>query len=320
MARLPYVKPSRARLPRKPFDAEDPRALDLLRPWKAGERYDTVLLGVPFDGAVLGRKGARFGPDAIREAFRYDSTFDVETSTPLWDRLRVADAGNVEPARTTKAMHDRVTAAVAALLDTGAVPIVLGGDNSLSFASARALVNRRGRMGLVVLDAHADLRPVKGGVVGSGTPYRRVIEELDVPGKRVFEIGLKPWANAEALVAWGKGRGVTMVTARDALGEGPVAVMERALEHVSREADAVFVSVDLDVLDQADAPGVSAPTPGGLRAPDLFTMVRRAAAFKKVAAFDIVETAPKLDPTGNTARVAATTVMHAFAGLASRSR
>lgn len=315
---LPFVRPVHRAVPRRPFDAEDPRALDLLKPWDDKARFDAALLGVPFDEAVIGRRGARFGPAAILEAFRYNSTYSPPLGLDLWRRVRVADAGELEVAMDVRETHDRLAQAVEAIVRTRAVPVVLGGDNSLSFATAKGLAARRKRVGLVVLDAHADLRPVRDGVITSGTSYRRVIDELKVPGKRVVEIGLKGFVNSRAHMEWGRRKGITFVTADEARQRGVARVVEEALARLAKECEGVFLSLDVDVLDQADAPGVSAPSPGGLRAPDLFEAMRIAGAHPKVHAVDLVEVAPPLDPTGNTARIAATALLHLFAGIARR--
>ncbi len=161
-------------------------------------------------------------------------------------------------------------------------------------------------VGVISLDAHLDFRDVEGQPT-SGTPYRQLLDagldSLAVVGARHFETTT---AYAEQL----QERGGSIITAEE-VGDDPVEAANRALETVA-DADAVYVSVDMDVLDSAAGPGVSAPTPGGITSRELFRIVRLLASDDRLAGIEIVETAPPLCPDGRTARVAARTVAHAL--------
>ncbi|ELZ12719.1 formiminoglutamase [Halovivax asiaticus JCM 14624] len=277
----------------------------------AGE-FDAVLLGEPYDGAVIGRRGAREGPGAIREALagvkthhvdagpvgRMGDLGDVAWPTDTVDLDDQADVGDVQ------ALTESVTAGLHA---TDALPVFLGGDNSLTVPNVAPLLES-GSVGVLNFDAHLDVREPADGP-SSGTPYRQLhdrgLDAYAVVGARHFE-------TSTTYVEWLQSEGGAVVTA-EAVGEDRDAALDRALRTLSG-VDHLYVSVDLDVLDAPAAPGVSAPTPGGLTARELFACVREACDDDRLAGFEVVECAPGLDDGTRTARAAARTVAHALAG------
>jgi formiminoglutamase len=314
---------SPARYPERAASPDDPRFLDLFvdDPGQA----DVLLAGIPFDGAVLGRKGCRAGPTAVREAFRYLGGWDADREESL-KGLRIHDLGDTP----TKADDARKTHAIAEEHLTKALRphpsaalCVLGGDNSLSFATFTALhAVHGGKWGVVVLDAHYDLRPV-GEQPSSGTPYRRILTEVKgtpVKGPNLVEVGIRPYANAPSLAAYAKQMGVHVVPMAAVRDWGIRDVARYALEHAGRGADHLFLSVDIDGLDHSIAPGCTAPGAGGLTFEEASHLVRAVAADPRCRGMDLVEVAPDLDPTGNTARVAAQLVAHFAGGIAARNR
>ncbi|MDS0294883.1 formimidoylglutamase [Halogeometricum luteum] len=278
--------------------------------------YDAVLVGEPYDGAVLGRPGAREGPTAIREALASVKTHHFEAG-PV---ASVADAGDVRVEReaSVRDVQEAVRETTAELYDRGALPVFLGGDNSLTYPNVVPLVDSARIDGesvaVVSLDAHLDCREVRA-VEGptSGTPYRQLhdagLGTLCVVGARHFETGSR---YADYL----RERGGAVVTA-ESVAEGVEATLDRIRSAVA-DADSLYLSVDVDVLDAPSAPGVSAPTPGGLSSRELFALVRGIAGDERVRGFEVVECAPPLDPTptGLTAATAARTVAHFLAGVA----
>jgi formiminoglutamase/agmatinase len=305
---------SPAKLPDAKRNPEDPRFLDLFVDHAADA--DLLLIGVPFDGAVIGRKGAKDGPTAIREAFRWLGGWDARRGASL-KGLRVHDFGDV-PVHDGDTLHThRQVEGHLVLALAGKQPlVVLGGDNSLSYATFRALHQvHGGRWGVIVLDAHYDLRPYTGQPT-SGTPYRRILEEVPgqpVQGGNLVEVGIRPYANAPSLAAYAKEHGVHVVSADEVRERGMKAVAREALAKAGAGVDHVFLSVDIDGLDQSIAPGCSAPGAGGLTFDEARVLVEAVGADARCRGMDIVEVAPSLDPSGNTARVAAQLVAH-FAG------
>jgi len=184
--------------------------------------------------------------------------------------------------------------------------VFLGGDNSLSYANASPLLDR-GSLGVVSFDAHLDCREVRGEP-SSGTPYRQLFEDgldaLAVVGARHFETSTE---YADYLDE----QGGEVVTA-ETVAADPGGALDTALAAMSG-VDQIYVSVDVDVLDAA-YPGASAPTPGGLQPRELFRLVRRIAGRPRVAGFEVVETAPRLDTENRTVDAAARTVAHFLGG------
>jgi formimidoylglutamase len=305
---------SPAAFPERKPAPDDPRFLDLLVPHAADA--DLLLAGVPYDGAVIGRKGCKDGPTAIREAFRYLGGWDSASQRSL-KGLRIHDFGDI-PVQEGDTLHTHrlVEGHVALMLATRKPLVVLGGDNSLSFATFRALHSAYGgKWGVVVLDAHYDLRPYEGQP-SSGTPYRRILTEVPgepVAGANLVEVGIRPYANSPSLAQFAKERGVHVVPVDEVRRRGMAAVAKAALAAAGQGVDHLFLSVDIDGLDQSIAPGCSAPGAGGLTFEEAAQLVEAVAADPRCRGMDLVEVAPNLDPTGNTARVAAQLVAH-FAG------
>lgn len=282
---------------------------------------DLVLLGVPFDGAVLGRPGARGGPAAIREALAPRTIWDPLTGVDLADKLQVLDAGNVKVApHDTAETHRRTEEAVAAITAAGASPVVLGGDHSISYATVRGMARGQGAgpVGILQFDAHHDVRETYDGFISSGTPFRRLMEDdpcwVD-PGAFV-QIGISPWRNSQAYTEYLLERGATIIGAGEFHDRGVEATMGQALSIVGEPGAGFIISFDLDVLDGPYGQGTSAPSPGGLTPYQAFRAVRMAAAHPACLGMDVVELAPNLDRDGWTAAAAAALVLEFMAGRA----
>jgi formimidoylglutamase len=265
--------------------------------------FDAVLVGEPYDGAVIGRKGTVDGPAAVRESLAGVKSHHFERG-PV---TSVGDLGNVEVDVDGVAdAQAEFREAADRIHDLGAFPVFLGGDNSLSFANASPLLER-GSLGVVSFDAHLDCREVRDGPT-SGTPYRQLfdagLDALAVVGARHFETSTE---YADYLDEQG-GQVVTAET----VGADPGGALDAALAAMG-DVDQIYVSVDVDVLDAA-YPGSSAPTPGGLQPRELFRLVRRIAGRPRVEGFEVVETAPSLDTENRTVDAAARAVAHFLGG------
>lgn len=304
-----------------PWDPRDRVLGQVVQAWPTAAAADVAIVGVPFDTAVLGRRGARFGPAAIRAALYRAYTWGGELGVDLAEDLRLADCGDVRVAHTSvERTHARLRRVVAAVAASGAVPCVLGGDNSLSFATIAGLLDATGgSLGLVVLDAHHDLREPHDGEINSGTPYRRVLELPGEPVRpeHVVQIGLAPFRNSRHYAAHARALGLHLIPARAVHQQGPEAVAAQALAVATAAAGGrFFLSVDLDVCDPAFAPGTSAHSPGGLLPFEVLELVLALARHPGCAGFDLVETAPPLDVQAATSELAATVVLYFLAGRA----
>jgi len=285
-------------------DPNDEQFGDIVEPTRFGSagEYDTVFVGEPYDGAVIGRKGALEGPSAIREALAGVKTHHFENG-PV---RSVGDLGDVDldPDATPRDVQKTVRHVVSDVHGMDAFPIFLGGDNSLSYANVAPLLPDS--VGVISFDAHLDCRePVDGPT--SGTPYHQLHEEgldgLAVVGARHFETSTQ---YADYLDS----QDGVVVTAEE-LAANPSAAIRRAFSCLSG-VDTVYVSLDMDVFDAPAAPGVSAPTPGGPPTLTVYSALRHVLADDRVVGFEVVECAPSLDRDRQTVDAAARAVAHAL--------
>jgi arginase family enzyme len=219
---------------------------------------------------------------------------------------------------------------VAALLARGAVPILIGGGHDLTFAALAALARHAGGpIGGVNIDAHLDVRPVRDGVITSGTPFRRAIESDGLPpGETPFGpfldathfvvLGPHGNRNARAHIAWLRERGGRLLPLADARRMGAAAAMTTALAWAAGSGP-LYVSLDIDSAAQASAPGCSAPGADGFGPEDLLTFAFLAGREPAVAAFDVMEVNPRFDHDDRTAALAAAALVRFLFGLAART-
>jgi formiminoglutamase len=278
-----------------------------------------ALLGLPDDTGVrlnVGRPGAAAGPAALRRALAgYGVGYDAKRGAPL--AVSVFDAGDVEPAagHDEAALHEthrRVEAAARALQAAGLLVVAVGGGHDLTLPTVRALSRERGRaVGGVNLDAHLDVRKR----VGSGMPFRSLLEGGFVDARAFVEVGLGRFANEQGDFEWLAAEGAELVMVGDATcDQGDC---ERWLR-LAASAGAAFLSVDLDCLDAAVAPGVSARNPQGLSVAQVAAVCEAAGANPAFHHFDLMELCPERDDDGRTARVAAHLLLSFLAGFAAR--
>ncbi len=256
-----------------------------------------ALLGLPDDTGVRlnhGRPGAAGGPAAFRAALARCGAADSAAG----DLPRVFDAGDVRPGRPLDETHARVTAATAALLDAGLFPIAVGGGHDLTFPFVRAVAKKFPRPTGIYFDAHLDVRET----VGSGMAFRRLVEDCGVRALHLH--GFRPLVNSRAHLAWFRAHGGKIHA------DGARVVLPRSRQ--------LFASFDLDVLDAAHAPGVSATNPVGWTVREAAAWVHACGADARVRCFDLMELNPRFDPDGRTARVAAHLFLTFLSGFAQR--
>lgn len=298
-------------------------------PWCADDaslseaRADVAIVGAPFDEGTSARPGARFGPRAVREAsYLSGDIWSVQLGVNVFRALRCVDAGDapVVPARPDRA-HRVIREKVLRVARTGAIPIILGGDHSITFPSASAIseIHRPKRVGMVHFDAHADTATeLWGALLSHGTPMRRLIEEGWIDGRNFVQVGLRGYWPDEATFAWMKEKGFRWHTMVEIEERGMSAVLEDAIREALDGPDAVYLSVDIDVLDPSAAPGTGTPEPGGLSSRELLRAIRQIVGRVELAAMDVVEVSPAYDHAEITARVANRCVLEALAALAKK--
>ncbi|HSK27503.1 MAG TPA: agmatinase [Jiangellales bacterium] len=288
---------------------------------------DVVVLGAPFDGGTSYRSGARFGPSAIRttDYLGHDgSRPSLALRTDGLRDLRVRDAGDVEmfSGDAARACRD-LEAAVETVARAGAVPVVLGGDHTITWPDVTgvARVVGWGRVSVLHFDAHADTGDIEfGSLIGHGQPMRRLIESGAARGDRFLQIGLRGYWPPPDVLDWMAAHGMRSYEMTEIGRRGLGACLTEAFTVATDDCDGVFLSVDIDVCDPGHAPGTGTPEPGGISARELLDAVRRICLELPVVGMDVVEVSPPYDHADITAALANRVVLEALSAIARRRR
>ena len=285
-----------------------------------------VILGAPFDWGTTFRPGARFGPAAIREA-DYGAMDGYRPHLPTGidalGVLGVVDIGDVYvvPGQVELSL-ERITDTVEVVAKAGKIPIVLGGDHTITFANATGVARAYGfgEVALVHFDAHADTGEMQNGqLYGHGTPMRRLVESGAVPGHRFVQIGLRGYWPEPHVMAWMREQRMRSYLMNEIEDRGLKTVVDEAVAYsLEGGAKGVFLSVDIDVVDPGFAPGTGTPEPGGLTSRQLLDTVRRLCKELNVIGADVVEVSPPYDSAEITSYLANRVVLEILNGLAER--
>ncbi|MBA3690342.1 MAG: agmatinase [Actinobacteria bacterium] len=302
-------------------------------PWATDERSladaspDVAIVGAPLDDAVSSRPGARFGPRAIRMApttWSHGSAWSIQLGVEPYAGLTVVDAGDapIVPARLDRGLrviHEKVFR----VASSGAIPIVLGGDHSITYPSAAAVSRHRHprKVGIVHFDAHADTGAEQwGSLVGHGTPMRRLLEEGWVDGANFVQVGLRGYWPDQETFAWMRQQGLRWHTMVEIEERGSEAVVADAIAEALDGPDCIYLSVDIDVVDPGMAPGTGTPEAGGMLSRELLRAIRQIVGEVDLVGMDVVEVSPPYDHAEVTAALAHRCVMEAISALARTRR
>ncbi len=319
------VKPSEVIVHDEKADPNDLRLRNIMENYRDGVMYDVGLIGVPFDYGVKlsnGRVGAKLGPDAFRKALkRYGTTYNIENKIDI-SGLKICDFGNVDVVdNDSSETHMRVSSVVSEVLKTGAVPVIIGGGHDISFADVRGLcMASGGHIGGINIDAHFDVREVRDGNISSGTPFRRVIEELDgrIDGRNFVELGAHDNLNSKAHHGYLESKGVNVITLDDMRLAGIDDAIGGALKAACTETEAAFLSIDMDAMQGSAAPGCSAPSPRGVSPDEIVRAAFECGVNGKVKMLDIMELNPEYDTNEMTAILAVTIFVGFLNGFSRR--
>jgi agmatinase len=295
--------------------SEDPKDL---------ERADIAIVGAPMDDLVSDRPGARFGPRAIRAAGCPPGPH-LEAKLDAFSELRIVDYGDapVVPADPRQS-HQAIQSIIDEVAEAGAIPIVLGGDHSITEPEITALARHHGPLGLVHFDTHTDTgATVLGAELSHGTPMYKLVENGLVDASRYVQIGLRGYWPGETEFGWQSSHGITSLFMHEIRELGIAAVVERAAGIAAgAESDQpVFLSIDVDVLDPAFAPGTGTPEPGGMTSAELLWAVRGVSERCRLVGGDVVEVAPtSIGGADVTALIADRVVREALTGIALRRK
>lgn len=272
-----------------------------------GEKGEIGLLGLPSSKSSITLSNAANAPRTIRNALGSYSTFSGERDRDYHD-YRILDFGdvNVHPTDNEETL-ERLYISVREMIETDACHryILLGGDHGVSFPSIRAFSKKYGRTGVIQWDAHHDVRNLEDGGRTNGTPFRSLLEEGIVRGEDLVQIGIRDFSNAKAYHDYAITRGASIYTMADIDQDGLIPLIEKEIKRLAAQVDIIYLSVDMDVVDQAYAPGCPAIGPGGLTSRELLASIKAAATHPRVKAMDIVEIDPSKDFRDMTSRLAA---------------
>lgn len=276
---------------------------------KTAEGLDACFVGVPFDIGTSNRPGARFGPRQIRAESCLIRPYNMATRAAPFDSLQVADIGDVAiNTFNLAASIEIIEAAYDEILKhkrgtDPCIPITLGGDHTITLPILRAIKKVHGPVGVVHIDAHADINDAMfGEPVAHGTPFRRAIEEGLIEPKRMAQIGLRATGYAADDFDWPRSQGVRVVEAEECWYKSLSPLMAEVREQLG--SGPVYLTFDIDGLDPAFAPGTGTPEIGGLTIHQGLEIVRGCRGLDLVGC-DLVEVSPPYDPTGNTSLTAA---------------
>ncbi len=268
-----------------------------------------VFFGVPYDKTSTYKAGSRFAPGTLRDVSANMELYSVRSKVDL-EQVAVHDWGDVDIVENLVETLGRVKSVCSELLDSNKIPIMAGGEHSITKAAADALPEDTG---LLSFDAHLDLRDeFLGERLSHATFMRRVSEKLG--SNHIMEVGIRAFSRPE--LDFARKSGVTMITPQDLRETGISKTAQRIRGFLSGFSQS-YVTVDIDVLDPAFAPGVGNPEPDGISTDQLLTLLD-ASMQKNTVGFDLVEVSPQLD-SGQTAAVGVKVIFEAIAALSTRS-
>ncbi len=314
---LPYYSDWRGSFEKLPWATDD----ESLRAANA----DIAIVGAPLDEGTSSRPGARFGPRAIRmapTAWSSDYAWSIQLDVEPYEHVTVVDAGDapIVPTRFERGLrviHEKVFRVASA----GPIPIVLGGDHSITYPSVAGVARHvwPRKVGVIHFDAHADTGSDQwGNLYGHGEPMRRLIEEGWVAGPNFVQVGLRGYWPEKDNWGWMREQGLRWHTMVEIEDRGSEAVIADAITEALDGPDCIYLSVDIDVVDPGMAPGTGTPESGGMLARELLRAVRQIVGAVDLVGMDVVEVSPPYDNAEVTAILAHRTVMEAISAVAKK--
>ena len=271
---------------------------------KTAQGLDVCFVGVPLDTGTSNRSGTRFGPRQIRAESCLLRPYNMATRAAPFDSLQVADIGDV--AINTFNLQKTIgiiEQAYDEIVQADCKPLTLGGDHTIPLPILRALSKKHGPVGVVHIDAHADVNDAMfGEPIAHGTPFRRAIEEGLIDPKRMVQIGLRATGYAADDFDWPRSQGVRVVQAEECWYKSLNPLMDEVRQQLG--SGPVYITFDIDGLDPAYAPGTGTPEIGGLSVHQGLEIIRGCRGLDIIGG-ELVEVSPPYDSSGNTALIGA---------------
>jgi agmatinase len=256
---------------------------------KSFEKADYIVLGVPFDVTSTYRTGARFAPNAIRQASLNLETYSFRTGLDVED-LKLHDLGDLHISTDTEKTLERIALVIKDVIEAGKTPVTIGGEHTITFGVMKGIGRKASETALVSFDAHLDLRDEFMGLKLSHTTFMRRINEEVKPAK-IIEVGTRAVCKEE--LAYAKKAGIEFFTTQQIRNDGSESTTKELREKLAKHKK-IYLSIDMDVLDPAHAPAVQNPEPEGLEMHALLDILC-GICDKRLVGFDVVEVAPNYD-------------------------
>jgi formiminoglutamase len=300
-------------------DRHEMRVNNWIEPWDFASELDVGIISVPFSKTSILPNSAHAAPNALRDAWAIFTTFTPDYDVDITP-LRVREIGDVEtPVIDLYRGLEQIEESVQSCLSQPEAffPVIIGGDHAITAPAVRAYCGAHPdqQLGLIHFDAHNDVRVMDHGPT-NGTPIRGILESgVRVRGNNLVQVGIHGFMNASYYKRWVEGQGGTIYTARAIRQQGIETTIAAALEIAGRETDAIYVTVDIDVLELGYAPGTAAATADGLSPTDLLEALFILGQHPKVAAIDFVELDPTRDVAEITVRTFGSAILTFLSGL-----
>lgn len=282
----------------------------------SGESCDIGIIGVPLSKSSITFSGAHGYPQQFRQLWSNYTTYNFEEDIDLQD-LKAADLGDVVMHVTDIAQcHKNIEEALYGITSklNGTLPMVIGGDHSITFPILKGIKRAtKKRIGLIQFDAHLDVRDTEYGGPSNGTPIRSLIETQSILGEDIVTIGLRSFANSKIYRQYAEDKGMTLFTSKQVREQGIEEVLKWAMEYLNDKCDVVYVTFDIDVMDQSNVPGVPAIGPDGLSPREVFYSATTLGKWDKIIGMDMV----CIDPTKDLRDVTSRIGLHLFLHFAS---
>ena len=280
---------------------------------------EVAIMGAPLDMGS-GMRGAKFGPRELRSQSWAWGLPHMHVMTTWVNELVAVDYGDapIDNMSTERSMPP-VRRMVREIAETGAIPIIIGGDHSLEYPNVAAMADVYGKenVGVIHFDAHYDAGVGDSGhLISHGQPIRRLVNEGHILGSNYIQVGLRGYWPGESGFEWMREQRMRYHTMAEIERDGWAAVMARVLDEANDGPEHLYISFDIDVIDPAFTPGTGTPEPGGLTPREAFPLVRGLCAENNLVGFDLVELAPLLDPGYTTTLNANRVVQECLTGIA----
>jgi formimidoylglutamase len=282
------------------------------------DKCDVSLAGIPFDGSTFGRPGARYAPKYIREHLLSLNTYSYEFDFDL-SKLKILDFGDIKVSNTDfNFTFENIFKASKECMKNSKLSIYIGGDHSITYPLVKAYCENYGKLNLIILDAHHDIREINEPYSSSGTFLRRIIYEENKPSY-IFQIGIRDFYNNYYYYKKAKDYGIEILTVDKIRKVGIKKILSMTFD-AAKQSDVTYLSIDVDVLDMLYASGTNSPCINGLNSMEFLNIIKEICKIENLKAVDIVELAPLYDLNNYTTKLISYSIAYIIAAKFSNNQ